>query len=108
MKRAINTIFLTCVASLALVATGCSVIRGQESASSYVDDATITTNVKAKLVGDTAVDAGAVNAQTMHGEVVLGGFAKSETERMKAAEDARSVNGVRAVRNKLVVRPGDK
>ena len=51
------------------------------------------------------MDGGAVNVQTMHGEVALSGFAKSTTERDRAGQIARDVKGVRSVHNNLVVRP---
>ena len=102
--RTLRVITLATACGFALVTTGCSVIRGQESASSYVDDATITADVKAKLIDSKDVDAGAVNVQTLHGEVALSGFAKSAAERARAEEIARTVKGVRTVRNNLVVR----
>lgn len=105
MKPVRTLILAACVgASLATVA-GCSVIRGQESVSSYADNASITAEVKAKLIDSKAVDGGAVNVQTMHGEVALSGFAKSTTERDRAGQIARDVKGVRSVHNNLVVRP---
>jgi len=87
-----------------LVSTGCSVIRGQESTGAYVDDSAITAQVKAKFVGDKTVDAGAINVQTLNGEVALSGFAKNAAERARAEQIAREVKGVRSVRNNLVVR----
>ena len=48
------------VAGATLVTAGCSVIRGQEGVGAYVDDAAITTAVKAKFVEDKTVDAGAI------------------------------------------------
>lgn len=103
--KTIRTVIVAAMTSFALVATGCSVIRGQESASAYVDDAAVTAEVKAKLIDSKAVDAGAVNVQTLKGEVALSGFAKSAAERLRAEQIAREVKGVRAVHNNLVVRP---
>ena len=84
---------------------GCSVIRGQEGPSAYVDDAAITTAVKAKFVEDKTVDAGAVKVETLNGTVALSGFAKSSAERTQAEFLARNTKGVREVRNNLAVRP---
>ena len=64
----------------------------------------ITTAVKAKFVEDKTVDAGSINVQTLNGEVSLAGFAKSAAEKAKAEQLARSVNGVKSVRNTLAVR----
>lgn len=87
-----------------IVSTGCSVARDQQTVGSYVDDAAITTAVKAKFVEDKIVDAGAINVQTLNGEVSLAGFAKNAEEKAKAEAIARNTKGVRAVRNNLAIR----
>ena len=88
-----------------VLATGCSVVRGQETVGNYVDDASITTAIKAKFVEDKTVDAGAIKVETLQGSVQLSGFAKSNAEKMQAENIARSTKGVREVRNNLTVRP---
>lgn len=105
MNKTLRTVIIAAMTATTLVATGCSVIRGQETTGAYVDDATITAQIKAKLVESEQVHAGAVNVQTLNGEVALGGFAKSAAERAEAEQIARQVSGVRTVRNNLVVRP---
>jgi osmotically-inducible protein OsmY len=85
--------------------TGCSVIRNQETPGAYIDDAAITTAVKAKFVEDKTVDAGAVKVETLNGTVALSGFAKSPAEKAQAEFLARNTKGVREVRNNLAVRP---
>lgn len=88
-----------------VTATGCAVIRGQETAGAYVDDVAITTAVKAKFVEDKTVDAAAIKVQTLNGTVQLSGFAKSPAEKAQAEMLARNTKGVRQVRNDLIVRP---
>ena len=102
--KTVRTLVLAGLTGAVLVTTGCSVIRGQESASSYADDATITANIKAKMVESKSVDAGAVSVETLNGEVSLSGFAESQDEKDRAGQIAQSVSGVRAVHNDLVVR----
>ena len=102
--KPVRTLIVAAMTGLTLVATGCAVVRGQQSAGAYVDDASITTSVKAKFVEDKTVDAGAINVQTLNGEVSLNGFAKNTAERTRAEQIAHGVNGVRSVRNNLVVR----
>ena len=63
--KPIRTLIVAAMTGLTLVAGGCAVTRGQQSASAYVDDAAITTAVKAKFVEDKSVDAGAINVQTL-------------------------------------------
>ena len=45
------------MAIVLLSATGCAVTRGQETVGAYIDDTTITTQVKARFVDNTEVDA---------------------------------------------------
>ena len=87
------------------VTSGCAVTRGQESVGAYVDDAAISTTVKAKMVENKDVDAAAIKVDTLNGEVMLSGFAKSATEKTTAERIAKDVNGVKAVKNQIVVRP---
>jgi hyperosmotically inducible periplasmic protein len=94
------------VAVLALVAaSGCAVQRGQETVGAYVDDAAITTSLKARYVDNKDVDAGAIKVETLNGTVMLSGFAKNSNERMTAEDIAMKVNGVKSVKNSIVVRP---
>jgi hyperosmotically inducible periplasmic protein len=88
-----------------IAATGCAVTRGQESVGAYIDDATITTQVKSRFVENKEVDAASIKVETLNGTVMLSGFAKSATERSAAEAIARNVNGVKAVKNELAVRP---
>lgn len=104
--RYIRPLAFALVAALNVAAiTGCAVARDQQTVGAYVDDAAITTAVKAKFVEDKTVDAGAINVQTLNGTVSLAGFAKSQAERDQATAVARSVKGVREVRNTLAIRP---
>jgi osmotically-inducible protein OsmY len=93
------------LAGATIVTTGCAVVRGQETAGAYVDDATITAQVKAKFVDDTNVDAAAIKVETLNGAVLLSGFAKSNAEKSQAERLARETKGVREVLNHLTVRP---
>jgi hyperosmotically inducible protein len=93
-------------AALSLLAmAGCAVTRGQETIGAYVDDATITTQIKSRFVENKAVDAASIKVETLNGTVMLSGFAKSGTERSTAEAIARNVNGVKSVRNEIAVRP---
>lgn len=101
-----RTLLAAAVAAAALLAVpGCAVTRGQESVGAYVDDATITTTIKGRFVENTQVDAASVHVETLNGTVMLSGFAKNSAERAVAERIARDVNGVRAVRNEIAVRP---
>lgn len=88
----------------ALGATGCAVARDQQTVGSYIDDATLTTQVKAKLAESPETSAMAISVETLNGEVQLSGFAKSSQEKARAAEIAKSVSNVKAVKNNIEVR----
>lgn len=88
------------------VTAGCSVVRHQESVEEYVDGAGVTAEVKAQLAKDATTSALNINVKTMDGGVVqLSGFAKSNAEKKRAGDLARSVQGVTKVHNDLIVRP---
>lgn len=102
--------FRTSIASAAAVialitASGCAVTRGQETVGAYVDDASITTSVKARFVDNKEVDASAIKVETLNGTVMLSGFAKNSTERVTAESIASNVKGVKSVKNAISVRP---
>ena len=88
-----------------LAASGCAVSRGQESVGAYVDDAGITTLVKARFFEDKDVAGSSISVETLKGTVMLSGFAKSPNERSAAERIARTVGGVKSVRNEITVRP---
>ncbi len=102
----INTLLIAAVTAAASLTAlpGCAVSRDQSTVGEYIDDATITTKVKAKFVEDKTVDASAISVETLNGEVILSGFAKSSAEKARAQEIARQVKGVRSVKNALEVR----
>lgn len=101
----LRVIALAALTGVTLLGTGCAVVRGQETVGAYVDDAGITTAVKAKFVDDKIVSAGSISVETLNGVVQLSGFAKSAGEKSQAEQIARGTKNVRSVRNDIVVRP---
>jgi osmotically-inducible protein OsmY len=96
---------LAAAAAVSLVQlTGCAVARDQQTVGSYIDDATITTRVKARMAEDKSVSATSISVETLNGTVQLSGFAKSADERATAERLARATPGVQAVRNDILVR----
>jgi osmotically-inducible protein OsmY len=101
----VRAIAFAALAGITIVSTGCSVARNQQTVGSYVDDAAITTAVKAKFAEDKSVAATAISVETLNGTVQLSGFAKSQMEKDRAGALAREAKNVREVRNNIVVRP---
>lgn len=105
MGKLMNRVLLSAFVACTLAAgSGCAVTRGQSTPGEYVDDAAITTKVKAKFAGDETVSAMAIQVETLQGVVQLSGFAKSQTEKDRAAQLARSTEGVKSVKNDIVVK----
>lgn len=101
-----KTIISSIVLVLSLIGSvGCAVTAGQSSAGQYVDDATITTRVKARFVEDKTVSAARISVETVNGTVQLAGFAPTDAEKTKAGQIARSTPNVKEVRNNIVIEP---
>ncbi len=98
-----SLVALACATTL-LTLPGCAVTRGQSTVGAYIDDSTITTQVKARMVESKAVDAAAISVETLNGTVLLSGFAKNAEERETAYRIATGVNGVKTVRNEIILR----
>ena len=84
--------------------SACGSTPTRESPGQYVDDATITTKVKAEFVADKTVDATNIKVETYKGTVQLSGFAKSQAEINKAVQIARNVTGVQSVKNDVLLK----
>ena len=98
--------FLLPLMLLSVGAAGCSVFSDQESSGQYVDSAAISTKVKTKLASDGGMTlANQVKVETLKDVVQLSGFVPSDADRTKAEQIAWSVEGVRGVKNDIIVQP---
>ena len=70
-----------------------------------IDDAVITTSVKAELAKDTSLSALAINVDTVNGRVALKGTAPTSAAKNQATTLAQNVKGVLGVDNQLTVKP---
>lgn len=93
---------LIIVGLLALV--GCAGTETSRSTGTYIDDKTISTKVKTQLAADSLTSALQIEVETYKGVVQLSGFVDKEKTKERAEEIARSVNGVKDVKNDLVLR----
>lgn len=101
----VRALAFAAMAGITIVTAGCAVGRGQETTGAYIDDAAITTAVKAKFIEDKTVAASSISVETLNGTVQLSGFAKSGAEKAQAENIARGVKNVKAVRNDIAIRP---
>ncbi|MFA4993811.1 MAG: BON domain-containing protein [Bdellovibrionales bacterium] len=96
-------LLIACMLFASLAA--CSMVSGRETPGQYLDDTTITTTVKAKIIAEPKLKVLQINVETMQGVVQLSGFVDSKQHGAKAVEIARKVRGVTSVKDDLVVRP---
>ena len=85
-------------------AAGCAATNSRESTGEYVDDATITTKVKAKFVKDDVVKEHEITVETFRGVVQLSGFVDNTEQKDRAALIAQTVAGVREVKNNIQIK----
>jgi osmotically-inducible protein OsmY len=92
----------TLVAALMLsTIVGCASTARQESTGQYVDDSAITAGVKAAILNAPTLKVSEINVETFKGTVQLSGFVSSAENIGTASMVARSVNGVKSVKNDL-------
>lgn len=106
VRRERATVLSAAIAATVLLMSGCAPIQGRESAGEYVDDATVSTKVRAQLVGAQSLKGLDIHVETMQDVVQLSGFVDSPEQKAQAEQIARSVKGVRDVRNNIVLRTG--
>lgn len=99
-RRFLLALFSALLLSLVV---SCTTPAGR-STGQVVDDAAITTQVKADLLADKEISGLAVSVETFKGEVVLTGAVDSWAQSNKAAQIARRVHGVSTVKNLLKIK----
>ncbi|HEY4317626.1 MAG TPA: BON domain-containing protein [Herbaspirillum sp.] len=87
-----------------LAVAGCSSTPTQNNAGGYVDDAVITTKVKAAIVKEPNLKATEINVETFKGTVQLSGFVNTKEAVSRAGAVASGVEGVKAVKNDIRVK----
>ena len=104
MKK--RTILIHYLLVLMLIATfvSCASTPKQEGTGEYVDDSVITTKVKSLLAADDFLKSFQISVETYKGTVQLSGFVNSRQAVNKAGDIARSVKGVRSLKNNLIVK----
>jgi osmotically-inducible protein OsmY len=85
-----------------LLLGGCTSMTG-ETAGQYVDDSTITAQVKSKLAADRIGSLTRVDVDTTNKVVSLNGIVQSPDQKARAEQLASQVSGVRRVQNNLQI-----
>lgn len=83
---------------------GCAATQKHESTGQYVDDSVITTKVKAAIFSEDTLKSLQISVETFKGVVQLSGFVDSEQSVARAGVVAGRVEGVKEVKNNLLVK----
>jgi osmotically-inducible protein OsmY len=73
----------------------------KESTGEYVDDSYITAKVKTAILNEPGLKSSEINVETFKGVVQLSGFVNSRSDIDRAVDVARSVKGVKSVKNDM-------
>jgi hyperosmotically inducible protein len=107
MESRIRHSLAAACAVLALGLSGCATDgdTSRRSAGQFTDDAALTAKVKTAIATDVGTGtAAAINVNTYRGEVQLTGFVDTAEQVRRAETAAKSVEGVRVVRNSVRVK----
>jgi hyperosmotically inducible protein len=80
--------------------------KASESIGDSLDDAWIHTKIRSKLLGEGEFPGGSLNVDVKNNVVTLRGTVATRADRTKAEQIARTTEGVKSVRNQLVIKPG--
>lgn len=102
--KAISYSFTAVFLAFLLAISGCASTDKKKSTGEYLDDAVITTKVKAAFVEDNELKATEIQVETFKGVVQLSGFVADRSHIGRAEQVARKVNGVKSVKNDIRVK----
>jgi osmotically-inducible protein OsmY len=90
--------------ALIVSAAACASTSKQEGTGEYVDDSVITTKIKSQLAADDFLKSFQISVESRKGIAQLSGFVDSQKAVDRAGQIARGVDGVKSVRNDLIVK----
>lgn len=101
--RAVKKISTFAAALSLLAVIGCSATDDDVTLGEAIDDTVITARVKAALVDADDLAASEIQVETRDGVVQLSGFVDESGDIARATDVAEDVEGVRSVRNDIVL-----
>jgi hyperosmotically inducible protein len=81
-----------------------SAVQQKETKQAATDSA-ITTKIKSKYLLEKGIKSFKVSVETKDNIVILSGFVNDQATKNRAEQIAASVNGVKSVKNSLVIKP---
>lgn len=106
MKIQFSKVLMLALVCAALGA--CAATATSRSTGEYIDDSSITADIKSSLLADPATDGLNIDVEVDHNKVQLNGFVDSQSQVDRAGEIARATSGVASVENNLKVTAGDR
>ena len=104
MQGRVRCISLVMCLVWVIAIAGCAGDRTTRSTGEFVDDSAIANKVKTAFYADPEVKGTQVEVEVFKGVVQLSGFVDNATQAQKAVQIARGVDGVREVRNSMIVK----
>jgi osmotically-inducible protein OsmY len=104
IMKQVKGMFAVLFAVLLATVVGCAPTPTKEGTGEYVDDTVITAKVKAAIFNEPSLKSSEIKVETFKGTVQLAGFAKYQADINKAGEVARNVNGVKTVKNDVLLK----
>lgn len=92
------------VAFALLASVACATSGTRRSTGAYIDDSVVTAKVKTALIENPTTKAYQIDVETNEGVVLLNGFVDTSESRSTATTVAKTVQGVREVRNNLEIK----
>ncbi|MGL5741560.1 MAG: BON domain-containing protein [Legionella sp.] len=102
MSNSLKMLFL---GLLSIMIIGCVASPGGESTGEFFDSSTTTAKVKTTLVNQLGTTGIRIQVKTFRDEVQLSGFVATPRLKERAGIIASRVDGVKKVRNDIIVRP---
>lgn len=95
--------------AFAALTAACAPTQTSRGTGQVFDDATLTAKVKTEIAQTQGLGkAAAINVDTYRGVVSLAGFVDNSQQATTAVKAARSVEGVKDVKNNLQIKPAGK
>ena len=104
MKKSHIVIRFLVVLMMIAAFVACASTPKQEGTGDYIDDSVITTKIKSQLAADDFLKSFQISVESRKGIAQLSGFVDSQKAVDKAGQIARGVEGVKSVRNDLIVK----
>jgi hyperosmotically inducible protein len=79
--------------------------KSSDSVGDSLDDAWIHTKIRTKLLGEGEFPGGSLNVDVKNNVVTLRGTVSTKADKAKAESIAKATDGVKSVRNQLVIKP---